>query len=98
MTEVEIKKGAALRGGHVCLNHIFSQMGLKYEEHKARLMRAKKTPTGAPTQSHTSPETPSTCLGRSTCWSNGCARRLVWRTMWKPSPQRTSSSELSRLS
>lgn len=23
-TEVEIKNGAALRGGHVCLNHVFS--------------------------------------------------------------------------
>lgn len=38
-------------------------MGLEYEEHKARPKRGRKTSTGAPAQSHTSTETPSTCSG-----------------------------------
>lgn len=39
---------------------MFSQMGLSYEEHKARPRRGRKTRTRVPTQSQMSTETPST--------------------------------------
>jgi hypothetical protein len=48
VTEAEIEKGAALRGGHIHLNCVFSLMGLEYEEHKAKPKRGRKTSTGVP--------------------------------------------------
>lgn len=49
VTKREVEKGIELR--EVQLNLVFSQMGLVYEAHKARLKRKKRMPMGVPTQS-----------------------------------------------
>lgn len=51
VTKREVEKGIELREGEVQLNLVFSQMGLVYEAHKARLKRKKRMPMGVPTQS-----------------------------------------------
>lgn len=60
----EVEKGVELLGGHTCLNHVFSQMGLAYEEHKACLRRGRRTSMGVPTHSQMSTNTLLTCSSR----------------------------------
>jgi hypothetical protein len=63
VTKHEIERSKELLGGNVCLNRVFSQMGLSYDDHKVRPSRRRKTPKGDRTQSETMPETPSVGSG-----------------------------------
>jgi hypothetical protein len=55
--KAEVEKGAALCGGYVSVNHVFSMMDHEYEKHRAKPKRGRKTPTVVPAQSHMSIET-----------------------------------------
>jgi hypothetical protein len=57
--EHEIEKGIELRGGHVRLNRVFSQMGLGYGEYKVSPKLRRMTPKEDRARSKTSAETPS---------------------------------------
>jgi hypothetical protein len=46
VTDAELEKGAALRGGYDRVNRVFILMGLEYEEHKAKPKRGSRTSTG----------------------------------------------------
>jgi hypothetical protein len=63
VVEAELEKGAALRGGFVRLNRVFSLMGLEYAEHKAKPKMGRETMAGVFAQSQTSTETQSACSG-----------------------------------
>lgn len=74
--EAEVEKGAALRRGHVCLNRVFSLMGLEHEEHKDRLRRGNKMPPEAPLNRRRQPRLYRPTRGK---WMRGRLRRFCHR-------------------